>query len=118
MHLNKKRDQAIAPEITGWFLASGGRSLFFWKISFIESTSFMYCERMSVNFFIISELIASRLLMFLNFRSISKAPSADLLDKNNKKTIYNAVNNLRKKPNKPQLLERLVNENFGFVLNF
>ena len=40
-------------------------------------TSFPYCNRMSLNFFIICELIASRERMFLNLSSMSKAPSAE-----------------------------------------
>ena len=41
-------------------------------------TSFPNCTKMSLNFFIICELIASRDLMCLKFKSMSKAPSADL----------------------------------------
>ena len=77
---NSDRSQKIDPATGGWFLCSGGPSRWVLNKLSIVSTSFWYWTKMSRNFCIIWLLIASLDRMCLNFRSMSKAPSADLRD--------------------------------------
>ncbi len=107
----------MAPDTGGWFFANGGFDFNFWNKSFAKSTSFMYWTRMSVNFFIISVLMASLLRMFLNRSNMSNAPSDDL-QTNARHLFFKLIFALRSDQHIPQFLEWLINKDFRFVFDF
>ena len=74
---NRDRDQLMAPATGGWVLEIGGWDLPSSNRILMLSTSFSNVERISLNFFIMVELIASLARMFLKLWSMSNAPSAE-----------------------------------------